>query len=137
MRRNSIPAILLAFVFAFGCASKGAHPVEVSDSDICSYCKMAISEKQYAAEFFDSEGEVYKFDEIGCMRNFVARAQIRPTAVFVKDFESRTWLDGKQAVYVRSEKFNTPMNGQITAFKDNRAAQAAAAKFDGTLVPLW
>ncbi len=98
---------------------------------------MAISQKQYAAEFFDSEGEVYLFDEVGCLRNFVTKSNVKPAAIFVKDFDSRRWLDGNQAVYVRSEEFDTPMSGHIVAFKDKQAAKTAASKYSGAVIPLW
>ena len=52
------------------CQTRAFEPVAIVPEDMCSYCKMAISEKRYAAELIDSEGQAFKFDDIGCMVNF-------------------------------------------------------------------
>src|SRR5690242_18354642 len=43
--------LALAFVFlsVIGCQTNKTQPVALAPEDMCSYCKMAISEKQYAA----------------------------------------------------------------------------------------
>jgi copper chaperone NosL len=98
---------------------------------------MSISEKRYAAEFIDDDGQVLKFDDIGCMTSFVQqkknRAPIRAT--FVMDFDAREWLKAEDAFYVRSSEFDTPMGFGIVAFKDRTHAQAQAAKYHGTMLP--
>jgi copper chaperone NosL len=45
-------------------------PVDIDPGDMCQSCKMAISQKKYAAEFVDKDGGVFKFDDIGCMFRF-------------------------------------------------------------------
>jgi copper chaperone NosL len=96
---------------------------------------MAISEKRYAAEFIDSDGQVFKFDDFGCMRNFIKQKRsISPVqATFVMDFDQRQWIKAENAYYVRSSEFQTPMNGGIVAFKDQSNGQAAAAKYHGAM----
>ena len=134
MKRLSVLIISVALVAS--CQKSTVKPVAVEASDMCSFCRMSISEARYAAELIDAEGEVLKFDEIGCMANFIKQkrehASIRAT--FVMDFERREWLEGESARYVRSSEFKTPMSGGIVAFKDESSAEAAVAKYNGTLV---
>jgi copper chaperone NosL len=96
---------------------------------------MSISEKRYAAELIDEQGEAYKFDDIGCLANFLKQknndGSIRAT--FVMDFEQREWLKAEDAFYARSSQFKTPMSGGIVAFKNESNAQAAATKYEGTM----
>ena len=103
----------------------------IAPEDMCSYCKMAISEKQYAAELIDGEGQVSKFDDIGCLLSFVKKRSINVSAssFFVMDFDERQWIKGDSAYYVRSAELTTPMSGGIIAFRDQSKAQEAAGKY--------
>src|SRR5262245_33403006 len=104
-------------VFA-NCQRRGVEPVALAPEDMCAHCRMAISEKQYAAELIDSDGAALKFDDIGCMTNFLKSAKNKTTiaATFVMDFNERQWIKADEAYYVRSAEFTTPMNGGIVAF---------------------
>ncbi len=104
--------------------------------DMCSYCKMVISEKQYAAELIDSDGQVFKFDDIGCLLNFVKQRSINVSgaSVFVMDYDQRQWIKADDAYYVKSQDITTPMNGGIIAFKDQAKANEAAGKYRGKLL---
>ena len=134
---------LLAFLLACAIASlivlaqcqRGATgPVAIEADDMCSFCRMSISEKRYAAELIDADGEVFKFDDIGCMANFIKQKRNNSpvNAIFVMDFDRREWLRAEDAFYVRSAEIKTPMNGGMVAFKDQSSADAAMAKYQGT-----
>lgn len=127
---------IMTLVGFASCQNQTIEPVAIEANDMCAFCRMSISEKRYAAELIDQDGEVSKFDDIGCMTNFrkqrVNDALIRAT--FVMDFERREWLKAEDAFYVRSPEFKTPMSGGIAAFKDESTAQATAAKYHGTML---
>jgi copper chaperone NosL len=118
------------------CEKQAIAPVALAPEDMCSYCKMAISEKQYAAELIDSEGQAFKFDDIACMANFVTskRTNDKAIAYFVIDFNERQWIKAEDAYYVRSSGLSTPMNGGLIAFKTESKAQEATNKFHGKLL---
>ena len=117
------------------CQKQAIEPVALAREDMCAYCKMAISEKRYAAEFIDSEGQTFKFDDIGCMLNFVRskKGAMKIAAYFVMDFDERQWTKADDAYYVRSSELATPMNGGIIAFKNQSTAQEAIGKYHGKL----
>lgn len=134
---------LSAFILAGGiatlivfaqCQPSASGPVAIEANDMCSFCRMSISEERYAAELIDENGEVFKFDDIGCMANFIKqkRNNVRIDATFVMDFDRRDWLRAEDAFYVRSAELKTPMNGGMAAFSDESSAQAAVAKYHGT-----
>ena len=118
------------------CQKKTVEPVTIEVSDMCSLCRMSISEKRYAAEIIDNEGQPLKFDDIGCMTNYIKlkKNNVSIAATFVMDFDRREWLKAENAFYVRSTEFKTPMSGGIVAFRDQSTGQAAAAKYNGTML---
>lgn len=128
--RSSVVFMLALLV---GCQTSKMEPVALVPEDMCSYCRMAISEKRYAAELLDSEGTAFKFDDIGCMDNFVNKRDVKAMVYFVMDFDERIWVRAEDAYYVRSSEITTPMNGGIVAFQTEARAQRAAEKYQGTV----
>ena len=113
---------LLVLLLA-GCSAGEIQPVAIEDSDMCSFCRMAISEKQFAAEIIDVDEKVYKFDDIGCMLRYkqASGEKLKPAAEFVTDYESREWIRAEKAFYARSATIKTPMGSNIVAHADEKA----------------
>jgi copper chaperone NosL len=126
-------ALLFGALWMAGCGAPKFEPVEIAAEDMCALCKMAISEKQYASEFLNRDGDAFKFDDIGCMANYVAEKIPRDTiaAFYVVDFDSKQWLKAEEAVFVASPNFHTPMSGGMVAFTHRSRAEAAAAANQG------
>ncbi len=118
------------------CGQGASEPVSIEANDMCAFCRMSISEKRYAAELIDDDGQAFKFDDIGCMANFIKQRRNNASshATFVMDFDRREWLKAETAFYVHSSELKTPMNGGIIAFTDQSSADAARAKYNGTLL---
>jgi copper chaperone NosL len=98
---------------------------------MCGYCRMAISQKQFAAEVLDADENAVKFDDIGCMLRYLAGVKQKPVAVFVADYSTRGWVTAGKASFVRGSKIATPMGGGILAFGDRSSAEAAARDLGG------
>ncbi len=108
---------------------------------MCAFCKMAISEKRYAAELVD-RGDVFKFDDIGCMIRFAGQRGwiARPPARFVHDYDTPEWLDAGRASFVISPEIPSPMASGLLAVRDPAQAERHAARFHGqvrSLADLW
>ncbi len=140
--KHSVPpglfqiAAVVSLLFLLGCQTSKIAPIALAPEDMCAYCKMAISEKRYAAELIDSEGQAFKFDDIGCMVNFIKnnKSSTKVVAHFVMDFEERQWTKAEDAYYVRSSEITAPMNGGVIAFKIQSKAQEAIGKYHGKLL---
>jgi copper chaperone NosL len=130
-------AILLSALLLAGCATPKFEPVEIAAEDMCAFCKMAISEKKYAAEFLNRDGDVFKFDDIGCMANYIVEKKAGDSiaAYYVVDFDSKQWLKAEEASLVASPNFHTPMGGGMVAFKDRSRAEATATENQGRQLP--
>lgn len=124
------------------CQSGTLQPVSIEPGDICAYCKMAISQAGYAAQFIDHDGNAVKFDDIGCMIRLVRENNRRDTAArfYAMDYNDKHWLVADQAVFVKSEQTASPMASGLTAFKEPARAQEYAAKSKGQILrfdDLW
>lgn len=121
----------LALVLLAACSAGEIKPVPIEDGDMCSSCKMAISEKQFAAEIITEDEQVLKFDDIACLLRY-QKAQgdkLKAAAIFVTDYETRQWLRAEDAFFSRSETVKTPMGGGILAFGDRSKAGSEVLKF--------
>ena len=128
---------IAALSFFAACSRGTIQPVEISDGDICSFCKMAISEKRYACELVNRFGEATKFDDIGCMKNYIIKQHPEPSAVFVVDFNTKQWIDSKKAFFVHSSQLQAPMSGETAAFATRQDAEDAAKKYQGVANRTW
>lgn len=126
--------MIICTLMLANCQEQAIEPVALSPDDMCDYCKMAISEKRYAAELIDTEGQAFKFDDIGCMINFARRGSSKASAYFVMDFDERQWIRAEDAYYIQSSEFATPMNGNIVAFKNEARARQAAGEYNSKIV---
>jgi copper chaperone NosL len=124
------------------CRSGTLQPASIEPGDICAYCKMAISQAGYTAQFIDKDGTAFQFDDIGCMIRFTRENSRRDTVAefFVMDHNDKRWLSASQAIFVKSEQTASPMASGLTAFGEAARAQNFAAKSKGRILhfdDLW
>lgn len=119
-----------SFIFTFiilciqSCRQSDIKPVDLYPEDMCSECRMAISNAAFASEIITNQNEVYKFDDIGCMMDHKKNLESKNiAAMFVKDFESKHWIPYETSTIVETG-IKTPMGSGKIAFKDSwRAAE--------------
>jgi len=129
--RRRLRKILFLLILLSACASGEIQPVPFEASDMCSLCKMAISEKRFAAEIITENEEVLKFDDIGCLLRYRQKAENQPeTAVFFVDYETQNWIKADNAFFVKSGTIKTPMGSGIVAFADKAKAGNESLRFD-------
>jgi copper chaperone NosL len=128
--------VLICAIFLAACTQTPFAPVEIEPFDMCSYCKMAISERRYAAEFLDKQGEAYKFDDLGCMKKFLQTKHLGQDGgnFYAIEYESKQWLPAQLASFVRSNQFKTPMSGGIIAIREKTRAEQLARETQGTVM---
>jgi copper chaperone NosL len=127
-------ALLIVFVLVCSCSDTPERgPVKIYyGEDICERCKMIISEKDFAAQYQLSGDKAVKFDDLGCMLHYMdGENKAQMSAVYVMDYDSKQWVDGKNAYYVWAENINTPMGHGIIALRDSQEAKEHANKEKG------
>lgn len=135
-------ALLPILLLMTACQSGSLQPTSIEAGDICTFCKMAISQANYAGQFIDRDGNVLKFDDVGCMIRFARENNRRDQVVkfFVMDFDTKRWLDAPGATYVKSDETASPMASGLAAFHDTSRAAGYAAKSKGRVLrfeDLW
>jgi copper chaperone NosL len=126
--------ILFFFLLLFvaSCGNPEIKPVDIAAEDVCTHCKMAISERQFASEIITTDGDALKFDDIGCMQDYLKeKPDTKAAAYFFMDYETKQWVKGDNASFVKSKEITSPMGGGMIAFQDKTKAEAAATKFKG------
>ncbi len=116
-------AVFLMVISGFsisGCSKKDQkEPVKMHwDRDMCERCKMAISERKYAAQIVNPKtGKHYKFDDLGCAVLWLDEEKIPwkdKAIIWVTDAKTGKWIDAKTAMY--TDDSITPMAYGISAF---------------------
>lgn len=121
----------LAALLSSGCGGPLQPQKLRLDEDICSRCRMAISEKRYAAQVVEPSGAAF-FDDVGCMAVWLQENRTDPSAVlFVADYRTLQWVPAEEAFYVRSQKIPSPMGYGTAAFADSERALQWARQVDG------
>lgn len=75
------------------------------------------------------DGEVFKFDDLGCLEKFKEKSPEPPiAAIFVKDYETKKWLPYERSTIVQTS-VRTPMGSGKVAFADSAQAKVYLKKF--------
>jgi copper chaperone NosL len=117
----------------FACGSSELKPVDIYPEDMCSHCRMAISDQAFASEIITEAGEVFKFDDLGCLERFKERStELKIAATFVKDYETKIWLPYEHSAIVQTS-IRTPMGSGKVALADSIKAYEYQKKFPKNL----
>jgi copper chaperone NosL len=116
--------LMTALLLALGCSSTDVKPVDLYPEDSCAQCRMAVSDPAFASQIITAENEVFKFDDLGCLENYRKKNPgMKIRAIFVSDYETKTWLPFERSVIVKTG-ISTPMGSGKLAFADSGRAAA-------------
>lgn len=129
MRAAAFACALLALA---GCSRGPASPAALDTrNDSCASCRMAVSDARFAAQLVAPGEEPRFFDDLGCLRDYLAAKPSVPrgTVAFVADHRTREWVRASRATFTRCEALETPMSSHLLAHASpaSRDADAAAA----------
>jgi len=124
------------FLATCGPALDPLAPPEIHyGEDVCDACQMIISDPRFAAATIveiagGSEPRI--FDDIGDLVD--SHAEDLETVVlawYVHDYDSESWIDAREAHYVRAEAIRSPMAYGLAAFADPDRAEIFAVESQG------
>ena len=127
----SIIAVLTIALSA--CGKKEVKPVGINEkTDKCSECNMAVMNNQFATEIILDNGKVYTFDDIGCLFNWKSENKDKKIAAsFVRDYDTKQWINLEKAHYVYAKDVHTPMSYNVVSFKNEADAKKFAKDQNG------
>lgn len=110
----------VVFVLA-GCGEKKEvyAPVAINEgTDRCEVCHMLISDDHNATQLILNDGRALKFDDIGCMFDWVNENGLENVNVrYVRDYYSKAWIKIEEATFVYDKDFRTPMAYGVYSFQ--------------------
>jgi copper chaperone NosL len=108
---------------------KGVRPI-IFDRESCAECGMSISNPRFAAQLQTTEGEVYDFDDPGCLLAFVAEHHSKVHAIYFHAFDADAWLKASEVAFVRGKE--SPMGyglGAVRKGTDSAMSLAEAEQY--------
>lgn len=103
-------------------------------ADACHYCDMTIVDKQHASQLVSTKGKAFKYDAIECMVHSL-QENMEDTEIamyLVADFDKPGELmDATSSTYLVSEKIQSPMGANLSAFANKEGAEKTKEKFSG------
>ena len=130
-------AIVLAAALAASCARRAAGPAPLdTKTETCRSCRMPVSDASLAAQLVAPGEEPRFFDDIGCLRDFLAgKAPGGGGTAYVADHRTKEWIPASSAVYTRAA-IATPMGSHWIAHASASSRDADPAARGGADVPL-
>lgn len=110
-----------------GDASPAAPPEILYGVDECAYCRMIVSDPHHAAVARSPEGEEARFDDLGCLAEFLQAAPDGTAwKAWVHPRGESEWRPAEEALYVLLPDLVTPMGSALAAFASDEQARQAA-----------
>ncbi len=132
------PALMIAcLLFMFSSCSTKPEPLVIGKDD-CYVCKMGVADLKFGGEVITKKGKVYKFDDIGCMINF-----LRSGSIEEKDIEKKVvmnynkqneFIDVQSAWFLASPEIKSPMKSNIAGFETKESAEKIKNNNTGEIV---
>ncbi|MGV1098901.1 nitrous oxide reductase accessory protein NosL [Thiovibrio sp. JS02] len=129
---------------AFSVPIQAAEPAvpEITAEATCAACGMYPHRyPQWQSQVVFSDGDSVAFDGCKCMFRFLlnmrkftaAHTPEQVRAVWVKDFRTGKWIDGKSAFYVIASSEMGPMGKELIPFAEKAAAEEFQKQKGGSI----
>ncbi len=89
-------------------------------NDTCAQCRMAVSDRRFAAQIVAPGEEPLFFDDLGCLRAYIEGHRDLPNGAtaFVADHRTGEWVAAADALFSRTSSVATPMASGLLAHRD-------------------
>jgi copper chaperone NosL len=86
------------------------------------------------------KGKVYKFDDVQCLLTFITSGNLAKSEIakvyFVDFCGTHSLVGEKESYLLKSDLFQTPMNGNIAAFNHMDSLKKVSIQYQASIV-LW
>ncbi len=138
-KMNTTVASLLALFVLAGCNPK---PEKIAiGKDACAECKMTIMDPKFGGEIVTKKGKVFKFDDAHCIAKFMEKRGVELSDIhqtlFVNYNGDNGFLTSKEAEFVVSSTFKSPMGSNAAAFAGVPEAEKKSKEIPNSKVTNW
>ena len=127
--------VAMLLIVLAGCEPE-PQPIQFG-SDQGDYCRMMITEPQFASQILNKQGRAFKFDSIECMAAYALTAEDSENfhSQWVPDFTNPVeWLRAEDAFFLHSETLRSPMGLYLSAYPDRETAEEFRQEYRGEIV---
>lgn len=130
-------SILMFILLLSACGDKAYEPRDINpEIDVCYICNMSVTSIDYAAQAVLKNNDIVVFDDLGCLITYIKQnGEEEIGAAYIRDTNSSKWLNIKDANYVYSAEYWTPMNYGVLAFANEEEAKEFMKENPGEHVP--
>jgi copper chaperone NosL len=125
LQKAAVSMVAALIVFNTSCTS-APEPINYG-KDECVHCKMTIMDSRFGCEIVTDKGKVFKFDDLHCMVSYIKIKDWNENNfkfLVVNDFLSGgNFLNIKNAYFLKSDLFKSPMRGDVAAFQSKEVVQ--------------
>ena len=113
-------ALALAVI---ACSSTALPQQPDPHNDLCSSCRMPVSDPSLAAQIVAPNEEPRYFDDLRCLHDYLAeKHSLPPGAIaYVADHRTHAWVKAAQAVFASLPALETPMGSHWVAYADQNS----------------
>lgn len=131
---EGLSLLALLSLLACGGTADGPAPIDTKN-DACSWCRMSVSDRRFAAQLTAPGHEPKLFDDAGCLRDWLkAPREAGPWTAWVADHRTKEWLKAKDALFTKVA-VQTPMNSGLIAHASAASRDADPNSNGGAAVP--
>lgn len=112
--------------------AEGLEPI-VWDQHTCAHCHMHVGDPRFAAQLQTQEGDVFNFDDPGCLFSYLSSRQVRVREIYFHHYSDDRWLNRSNVGFVQVEQ-DTPMGYGIGAVDRTQTANAMAMEDASAMV---
>jgi len=143
--RHAVLGMVLCLAVA--CGPSGPAPADlVVGQEACGFCRMTLSQPEFASQVV-APGELpLFFDDLACLNSYLTSTPARPAdaVIYVTDHRTKAWIRAETALFSRVAAMSTPMGSHLMAHESSksRAADVTATgaepvALDAVLPPAW
>ena len=115
---KNIKYIILVFSLTIFSCEKNVEKINYN-SDVCSHCRMVISDSKFGAEYITTKGKIYKFDSIECMAMYLIVGNVKDSEIhslWFAEFTEPNKLVNKEKIKIYfSDEISSPMGLSLFA----------------------
>ena len=118
--KKSLLFSILALTILSACINQ--EPKEINlHTDECTYCKMVVSDQQFASQLVSDKGKSYPFDSIECMaaNAYQSPGMAENAKLYAADYTQQgNWLLIENSDVYRAESVPSPMGLSLFALPE-------------------
>ena len=129
--------LFISFVVLLSSCNIEPQPINFG-KDHCEFCRMTIMDKKFGAEMVNKKGKAIKFDSGECMVNFLnSDKNFEADKFLIINYSNpEELIEADKAFFLKGGNVNSPMGGQLAAFKTREDAEKTQQELQGKLL-LW